>query len=136
MRQKYKVYLATYIGLHYLVAVEQFVCSFTRVVSSFNIALPLKVYQFLVGLFALLGSLLFSYNLGVIAQVISAKSFISKFNLTNNETGAVVSVFTGGAFFGARVAGPIGDILSRRMTIMIGALVRDLCSFLHLEVYI
>jgi MFS family permease len=34
-----------------------------------------------------------------------------------------VSVFTGGAFIGAAVAGPAGDYLGRRWTIMSGALV-------------
>lgn len=42
---------------------------------------------------------------------------------TDNETGAVVSVFTGGAFFGAGIAGPLGDKFGRRMTILIGALI-------------
>ena len=82
-----------------------------------------KTYQFLVGLFASLGSLLYGYDLGVIAQVISANAFVSEFNPTDNETGAVVSVFTGGAFFGAAIAGVLGDALGRRLTIMIGALV-------------
>jgi MFS family permease len=86
-------------------------------------ALPPKWYQFLVGLFASLGSLLFGYDLGVIAQVIEADSFVSRFDPSSNETGAVVSVFTGGAFFGAGFAGPMGDILGRRMTILIGAIV-------------
>jgi hypothetical protein len=45
-----------------------------------------KLYQFLVGVFASLGSLLFGYDLGVIAQVIASQSFISKFNPTENET--------------------------------------------------
>jgi sugar porter (SP) family MFS transporter len=34
-----------------------------------------------------------------------------------------VSVFTGGAFFGAGIAGPSGDKLGRKKTIMIGALI-------------
>ena len=38
-------------------------------------------------------------------------------------SGAVVSVFTGGAFFGAAFAGPIGDWLGRRWTIMMGAVI-------------
>ncbi len=37
--------------------------------------------------------------------------------------GAVVSIFTGGAFFGAFFAGPVGDMLGRKLTILIGALV-------------
>ncbi|EMD93762.1 hypothetical protein COCC4DRAFT_151949 [Bipolaris maydis ATCC 48331] len=86
-------------------------------------ALPPKVYQFLVGLFASLGSLLYGYDLGVIAQVISSPAFNAEFKPTDDETGAVVSVFTGGAFFGAFFAGPAGDRLGRRLTILIGALV-------------
>jgi MFS family permease len=39
------------------------------------------------------------------------------------ETGAVVSVFTGGAFFGAALGGPMGDRLGRRWTILIGAVI-------------
>lgn len=37
-------------------------------------------------------------------------------------SGAVVSLFTGGAFFGAGFAGPTGDMLGRRWTILVGAL--------------
>lgn len=33
-----------------------------------------------------------------------------------------MSIFTGGAFFGAMFAGPIGDSLGRKMTILIGSL--------------
>jgi MFS family permease len=79
--------------------------------------------QFLVGVFASLGSLLFGYDLGVIAQVIASKAFIAKFNPNDDETGAVVSVFTGGAFFGALTAGLLADALGRRKTILTGALV-------------
>ncbi|CAN9172455.1 unnamed protein product [Alternaria alternata] len=87
-------------------------------------ALPPKVYQFLVGLFASLGSLLYGYDLGVIAQVIASGAFKREFNNPDpNATGAVVSVFTGGAFFGAMFGGPIGDYLGRRLTILIGACV-------------
>lgn len=44
-----------------------------------------KWYQFLVGVFASLGSLLYGYDLGVIAQVIASHSFKTKFNPSNNE---------------------------------------------------
>jgi hypothetical protein len=49
-------------------------------------ALPPKWYQFLVGLFASLGAFLYGYDLGVIAQVIAAQSFKTKFTPTPNET--------------------------------------------------
>ncbi|KAF1954344.1 general substrate transporter [Byssothecium circinans] len=86
-------------------------------------AIPPKWYQFLVGVFASLGSLLFGYDLGVIAQVIASQSFTTRFKPSKGEVGAVVSVFTGGAFFGAFAAGMLADALGRRLTIMIGALV-------------
>ncbi|KAF2196575.1 general substrate transporter [Delitschia confertaspora ATCC 74209] len=86
-------------------------------------ALPPKWYQFLVSVFASLGSLLYGYDLGVIAEAIASQSFINKFKASDNETGAVVSVFTGGAFFGAALGGPLGDRLGRKKTILIGALI-------------
>ncbi|KAF2188041.1 MFS sugar transporter-like protein [Zopfia rhizophila CBS 207.26] len=86
-------------------------------------ALPPKWYQFLVSVFASLGSLLYGYDLGVIAEAIACQSFKARFNPNDNETGAVVSVFTGGAFFGAAAAGPMGDILGRKKTILVGAIV-------------
>lgn len=49
-------------------------------------ALPPKWYQFLVGVFASLGAVLYGYDLGVIAQVIASPSFKSTFNPSDNET--------------------------------------------------
>jgi sugar porter (SP) family MFS transporter len=86
-------------------------------------ALPPRVYQFLVSIFASLGSLLFGYDLGVIASAIASPNFKSKFGDDPDEVGAVVSIFTGGAFFGAMFAGPLGDRLGRKLTILIGAVV-------------
>ncbi|KAM0551870.1 hypothetical protein ACHAPJ_008206 [Fusarium lateritium] len=86
-------------------------------------ALPPKWYQFLVSVFASLGSLLYGYDLGVIAEVIASGNFKSKFGDDPNATGAVVSIFTGGAFFGAMFAGDMGDRLGRKYTILIGALI-------------
>jgi MFS family permease len=63
--------------------------------------------------------------LGVIAEAIASPNFTHQFNPSDAEVGAVVSVFTGGGFFGAMFAGPIGDKLGRKMTILIGA-----CIFL------
>lgn len=86
-------------------------------------ALPPKWYQFLVCVFASLGSALYGYDLGVIAGAIASQNFVAVFNPTTSESGAVVSVFTGGAFFGAFFAGPVGDWLGRKKTILIGALI-------------
>ena len=68
---------------------------------------------------------MYGYDLGVIAEAIGSPNFNHQFNPSDAETGAVVSVFTGGGFFGAFFAGPVGDRLGRKMTILIGA-----CIFL------
>lgn len=67
--------------------------------------------------------MLFGYDLGVIAQVIASQSFKTKFAPNDDETGAVVSVFTGGAVFGALIAGYLADAVGRRLTIMSGAII-------------
>ncbi|KAF2764372.1 MFS putative major facilitator superfamily transporter [Teratosphaeria nubilosa] len=82
-----------------------------------------KLYQFLVSVFASVGSILYGYDLGVIAEAIASDNFINTFHPTTAESGAVVSVFTGGAFFGAFFAGPVGDYIGRRLTIMLGAVI-------------
>ncbi|KAI0189200.1 general substrate transporter [Xylaria flabelliformis] len=72
-------------------------------------------YQLLVGVFASVGSILYGYDLGVIAGVVGSSAYGAR--------GAVVSLFTGGAFFGAGFAGLAGDHLGRRLTIMLGAII-------------
>ena len=63
--------------------------------------LPPKWYQFLIGVFASLGSYLYGYDLGVIAEVIASPTFSKKFAANPTQSGLVVSMFTTGAFFGA-----------------------------------
>lgn len=70
-----------------------------------------------------MGSVLYGYDLGVIAGAVASENFNLKFSPTDAETGAVVSVFTGGAFFGAAFAGPAGDYLGRKLTILLGAVI-------------
>ncbi|GAM91526.1 hypothetical protein ANO11243_095780 [Dothideomycetidae sp. 11243] len=78
--------------------------------------------RLLVGIFASLGSFLFGYDLGVIGGVVSSAAFKTTLNHpSTSQVGAVVSLFTGGAFFGAAFAGISGDKLGRRLTILIGA---------------
>jgi MFS family permease len=86
-------------------------------------ALPPKWYQFLVCVFASLGSYLYGYDLGVIAEVVASATFMRKFHPDDTQSGLVVSMFTTGAFFGAGLAGISGDVLGRRMTITIGAVI-------------
>lgn len=86
-------------------------------------ALPPKWYQFLVGVFASLGSFLYGYDLGVIAEVVASETFVAMFHPNDVQQGLVVSMFTTGAFFGAALAGPSGDYLGRRLTIMVGGII-------------
>lgn len=86
-------------------------------------ALPPKWYQFLIGVFASLGSYLYGYDLGVIAEVIASTTFKEKFAANPTQSGLVVSMFTTGAFFGAAFAGPSGDYLARRGTIAMGCVI-------------
>ncbi|KAH7409318.1 general substrate transporter [Cadophora sp. MPI-SDFR-AT-0126] len=82
-----------------------------------------KTYQFLVGVFASLGSFNYGYDLGVIGGSVASDSFKAAFHPNSNEVGAVVSLFTGGGFFGAAAAGPLGDWFGRRIAIIFGAVI-------------
>ncbi|KAI1610263.1 MFS transporter [Exophiala viscosa] len=86
-------------------------------------ALPPKWYQFLVSVFASLGSYLYGYDLGVIAEVVASSTFTKKFHPDDTQSGLVVSMFTTGAFFGAALGGPSGDYFGRRWTITFGAVI-------------
>ncbi|KAF9698914.1 hypothetical protein EKO04_003340 [Ascochyta lentis] len=85
-------------------------------------AISPKLYQFLVGVFASLGSFNYGYDLGVIGGSVASESFGAYFNHPpDDQVGAVVSLFTGGGFFGAMAAGPAADRVGRRFAIIIGA---------------
>lgn len=77
----------------------------------------------MVCVFASLGSVLYGYDLGVIAEAIASPSLVNAFNVDATKSGAVTSVFTGGAFFGAIFAGPLGDYAGRKITILVGAII-------------
>ncbi|KAI6879111.1 sugar transporter STL1 [Hortaea werneckii] len=85
-------------------------------------AIPPRVYQICVGIFASLGSFLYGYDLGVIGGSVAAAAFEKNFNNPSDEIdGAIVAVFTGGGFFGAALAGLVSDMIGRRLTILLGA---------------
>ncbi|GMM33033.1 hypothetical protein DASC09_003580 [Saccharomycopsis crataegensis] len=86
-------------------------------------AIPPKLYQFLVCCFASIGSFAYGYDLSVIAQVIASETFIERFHPSTNESSAVVSLFTGGAFFGAFFAGYLSDYIGRKYTITTASLI-------------
>ncbi|KAJ3467920.1 hypothetical protein FSOLCH5_003576 [Fusarium solani] len=86
-------------------------------------ALPPRVYQFLVGVFAAVGSFLYGYDLTIVAEVVASQSFLDKFTPTTTEIGLVASLLTAGAFVGAAIAGTISDYFGRRGTILSGGLI-------------
>ncbi|KAJ7664757.1 hypothetical protein B0H17DRAFT_298372 [Mycena rosella] len=83
-----------------------------------------KVYTWLCGLFASLGSIIFGYDLGVIAGVLPASDFQRvmgpRFNNSNLQ-GLIVSIFVLGCFFGMFPVAYAADYFGRRITIQIGA---------------
>ena len=91
----------------------------TTVSNLLHLTMKPGVYQFLIGCFAALGSFLFGYDLGVIAEVVASDSFKTEFlqSSANSRSGTVVSLFTGGCFVGAFGAG-YSDRLGRRGTIL------------------
>lgn len=89
-----------------------------------DMALPPKVYTWLCGLFASLGSIIFGYDLGVIAGVLPATDFIRIMGPRYNDTnlvGLITSIFVLGCFFGMFPVAYMADRYGRRITIMIGA---------------
>ncbi|KAJ5613450.1 hypothetical protein N7510_006644 [Penicillium lagena] len=84
---------------------------------------PPKVYQFLVGTFAALGSFLYGYDLTIVAEVVSSGSFLNYFSPTTTEIGLVASLLTAGAFVGAGLAYPCSDYFGRRATILAGGVI-------------
>jgi len=84
------------------------------------------LFNFFVAAFAAIGSFLFGYDSGIIGSVISPNfiQFHSYFNNPGpNITGAIVSTFAGGCFFGAWAAGAMADRIGRKRTIQVGSLV-------------
>ncbi|KAF8193972.1 general substrate transporter [Mycena galopus ATCC 62051] len=83
-----------------------------------------KVYTWLCGLFASLGSIIFGYDLGVIAGITPSSDFQRvmgpRWGNTNLQ-GLVVSIFVLGCFFGMIPVAYAADFFGRRITIQIGA---------------
>ncbi|KZT57196.1 MFS sugar transporter [Calocera cornea HHB12733] len=82
-----------------------------------------RVYTWLCGCFAALGSILFGYDLGVISSILPGAPFLAQMGpnaSSANPTaqGFIVSLLVLGALFGSVPAGLLGDYLGRRKAIM------------------
>ncbi|KAF4605108.1 hypothetical protein EYR40_003891 [Pleurotus pulmonarius] len=77
-----------------------------------------------ISIFASLGVFLFGYDQGVMSGIITGPYFSSYFNHPGPiEVGTMVAVLEVGAFITSVAAGRVGDIIGRKGTLFIGALV-------------
>ncbi|GJE99916.1 MFS sugar transporter [Phanerochaete sordida] len=85
-----------------------------------------RAFNIFTAVFCSIGSFLFGYDSGIIASVITFpafKAFIGHPENYDSLSGAVVSTFTGGCFFGAALAGWTNDKLGRKRSIQLGAVI-------------
>lgn len=77
-----------------------------------------------ISIFASLGVFLFGYDQGVMSGVITGPHFRKFFNSPGAiEIGTMVAVLEIGAFITSLAAGRVGDVLGRRGTLLVGAIV-------------
>ncbi|KAJ7786197.1 general substrate transporter [Mycena metata] len=77
-----------------------------------------------ISIFASLGVFLFGYDQGVMSGVITGPHFVKYFNEpTPGEIGMMVAVLEIGAFFTSIAAGRVGDMIGRKGTLFLGAVI-------------
>jgi MFS family permease len=95
---------------------------------------------YLTGGFAAIGGLLFGYDTGVISGVLTMSDFLQAFgtiaslnrgSLTSAVSGSIVGIMLVGCFFGALAAGPAGDRLSRKYSIVLFSVVFIISAILQ-----
>ncbi|KAJ5618651.1 hypothetical protein N7528_006762 [Penicillium herquei] len=81
----------------------------------------------LIGLFASLGGLVYGYNQGMFAQVLTMKSFQDATNgyaaTTSIQQGMLTSILELGAWVGTLINGYLADRLGRRVTVLVAVVV-------------
>ncbi|KAH9937984.1 general substrate transporter [Amylocystis lapponica] len=83
-----------------------------------------KVYTWLCGFFAALGSVTFGYDLGIIAAVLPSEDFLTTMgNPDATAQGLIVGCLLLGAFASNIYVGSLADYAGRRVAILIGCLV-------------
>jgi sugar porter (SP) family MFS transporter len=84
-----------------------------------------------IGLFVAFGGVLFGYDTGTISGILAMPYWLQGFatgvdatgkpKLSASEDSLIVSILSAGTFFGALFAAPMGDILGRRLGLMVSA---------------
>ncbi|TRM63470.1 general substrate transporter [Schizophyllum amplum] len=90
------------------------------------VSLSPKLYTWLCGLFASLGSIIFGYDLGVIAGVLTAPDFVEVMGprySNDSLKGLITSIFVLGCFFGMIPVAWLADKIGRRYTIQAACVV-------------
>ncbi|KAH7122635.1 high affinity glucose transporter RGT2 [Dendryphion nanum] len=80
-----------------------------------------------IGLFVAFGGVLFGYDTGTISGILAMPYWLKSFStnaegtITASEDSLIVSILSAGTFFGALFAAPFGDLLGRRIGLMVSA---------------
>jgi len=95
---------------------------------------------YLVGGFSAIGGFLFGYHTGVISGVLTMSDFLLAFggtaslargSLTSSVSGSIVGIMLVGCFLGALIAGPLGDRLSRKYSIVLFSIIFIISAILQ-----
>ncbi|KAG0295557.1 hypothetical protein BGZ96_011507 [Linnemannia gamsii] len=77
---------------------------------------------YFLGGFATMGGMLFGFDISSMSGVVGTQRYQDYFNHPSSSLqGGIVASMAAGSFFGALLAGPLGDKISRRRTIMLAA---------------
>ncbi|KAF9933905.1 hypothetical protein FBU30_004073 [Linnemannia zychae] len=77
---------------------------------------------YFLGGFATMGGMLFGFDISSMSGVVGTDRYQNFFNHPSSSLqGGIVASMAAGSFCGALMAGPLGDIISRRRTIMLAA---------------
>ncbi|KAG0050635.1 hypothetical protein BGZ83_004601 [Gryganskiella cystojenkinii] len=77
---------------------------------------------YFLGMFATIGGMLFGFDISSMSGVVGTPRYQDYFNHPSSSLqGGIVASMPAGSFFGALLAGPLGDRISRRRTIMLAA---------------
>ncbi|CDZ98511.1 general substrate transporter [Phaffia rhodozyma] len=83
-----------------------------------------KLYTFLCGCFAALGSILFGYDLGIIGSVLPSTNFLETMNHPNDTViGFITSMMLLGAFVGCIPSSLVADKFGRKKAIFVGSII-------------